>query len=130
MGGERIRKTTAKSRNNTFLSLSRSLLFTSHPVTTMPALTPISQPPHAISPEEHDALTSSTPANFDDIPPVLRWEDEAEISLAVPSWTAWSDAGPGTGGAANGDADDEMDGEAAANGAGGKVRGRLYVTEQ
>lgn len=97
----------------------------------MPALTPIAQPPHAISQEEHDALTSSTPANFDDIPPVLRWQGEAEVSLAVPSWTAWASAR-----APNANADGGVDGEANGDSEGGagemehKVRGQLYVTEQ
>ncbi|BEJ15717.1 hypothetical protein CspHIS471_0503220 [Cutaneotrichosporon sp. HIS471] len=79
-------------------------------------LTPISQPPHAISQAEHDQLTSSTPASFDDIPPVLRWEGDAEVSLAVPSWTAWDTA--------NGDTGE------GAHGVSHRVPGRMYVTEQ
>ncbi|KLT41874.1 hypothetical protein CC85DRAFT_286116 [Cutaneotrichosporon oleaginosum] len=90
----------------------------------MPALTPISQPPHSISAEEHDQLTSSTPASFDDIPPVLRWEGDAEVSLAVPSWTAWSKTGDEANGDANGDNNDS------GHGVSHRVPGRLYVTEQ
>lgn len=91
----------------------------------MPALTPIAQPPHSISPAEHEQLTSSTPASFDDIPPVLRWEGDAEISLAVPSWTAWSVK---TNGEANGDANGES--VDSGHGTTHRVPGRLYVTEQ
>ncbi len=90
----------------------------------MPALTPISQPPHSISPAEHDQLTSSTPASFDDIPPVLRWEGDAEVSLAVPSWTAWGTKEAN--GDANGDANDDDSGHGVSH----RVPGRLYVTEQ
>lgn len=67
-------------------------------------LSPISAPPHSISPEAHAELTSRTPASFSDIPPVLAWEGGAEIALAAASWPAW-------GGAA-------------------RVAGRLYVTEE
>lgn len=57
-------------------------------------------PPH-ISREEHTALTSSTPQSFDDIPPVLRFHDEVEITLS-----------PGTAVALD-----------------GRIRGSLWVTE-
>lgn len=99
----------------------------------MPALTPITQPPHAITQDEHDTLTSSTPASFDDIPPVLRWEGEAEVSLSVSSWTAWaSSRTPLAERGANGDAnnDEEMNGDNDSMAHTGRVSGRLYVTEQ
>ena len=56
------------------------------------------------SPEENDRLTSSTPANFADIPPVLRFEDaDAEVSLTPSTGLdGWTD---------------------------GKVQGKLWVTE-
>ncbi|EIM91386.1 uncharacterized protein STEHIDRAFT_153030 [Stereum hirsutum FP-91666 SS1] len=38
----------------------------------MPAVTPITEVPSYISPEEHRTLTASTPASFTSIPPVLR----------------------------------------------------------
>lgn len=38
----------------------------------MPAVTPITEIPSYISPEEHRTLTASTPASFTSIPPVLR----------------------------------------------------------
>lgn len=75
-------------------------------------LTPITSPPPSISPAAHDELTSSTPASFADIPPVLRWEDDAEVVVESGSWT-WGE------------------GAASANGSGApaRVAGRLYVTE-
>ncbi|GMK55658.1 hypothetical protein CspeluHIS016_0207140 [Cutaneotrichosporon spelunceum] len=98
----------------------------------MPALTPIAQPPHAISQAEHDQLTSSTPASFDDIPPVLRWEGDAEVSLSVPSWTAWGAAPEANG--VGGDGGDSCDsgggGNDGGHGVSHRVPGRLYVTEQ
>jgi nucleotide-sensitive chloride channel 1A len=38
-------------------------------------------PPNTVSREEHTSLTSSTPQSFGDIPPVLRFEDNVEITL-------------------------------------------------
>ncbi|TYJ54961.1 hypothetical protein B9479_004373 [Cryptococcus floricola] len=70
-------------------------------------LTQTSAPPQSISPEQHAQLTSSTPASFTDIPPVLRWEDDAEVELSSLSggWEAWGSQGT-------------------------KAGGRLYVTEE
>jgi nucleotide-sensitive chloride channel 1A len=65
-------------------------------------LSPLNAPPTYITPEEHTSLTSSTPTSFVDIPPVLRWSDEAvEVSLA-PHDGFWA----------------------------GKVKGQLWVTEE
>jgi nucleotide-sensitive chloride channel 1A len=41
-----------------------------------------STPPTTVSREEHASLTSSTPQSFDDIPPILRFEDSVEITLS------------------------------------------------
>lgn len=41
-----------------------------------------STPPTTVSREEHTSLTSSTPQSFGDIPPVLRFEDEVEVTLS------------------------------------------------
>lgn len=68
-------------------------------------LTPITAPPVSITLERHAELTSSTPASFSDIPPVLRWENDATVELATP-------------GAPQGWA------------SGVAVPGRLYVTEE
>ncbi|WVO17846.1 hypothetical protein L204_105544 [Cryptococcus depauperatus] len=67
-------------------------------------ITVITAPPAFISPEEHAQVTSSTPASFTDIPPVLRWSDEVEIHLSsvAGGWESWN---------------------------AGKARGKLYVTE-
>ncbi|WOO78429.1 Obg-like ATPase 1 [Vanrija pseudolonga] len=56
-----------------------------------------------------------TPASFADIPPVLRWEDDAEVVVESGSWTWGGSEGAGAG--ANG------------SGAAPRVKGRLYVTE-
>lgn len=47
-------------------------------------------PPPSVSQLEHDDLTSVTPQNFSDIPPVLHWQGPAEVEMNVPSWTSWS----------------------------------------
>ncbi|KAL1407727.1 hypothetical protein Q8F55_007160 [Vanrija albida] len=73
-------------------------------------LTPITTPPHSISPEAHAELTSRTPASFADIPPILRWEDDAEVLVDSGSWQ-WEGAGAANGGGAQ------------------RVPGRLFVTE-
>jgi nucleotide-sensitive chloride channel 1A len=39
-------------------------------------------PPTTVTREEHTTLTSSTPQSFDDIPPILRFEDNVEITLS------------------------------------------------
>jgi len=75
-------------------------------------LTPTTAPPNSVTPEAHAELTSRTPASFSDIPPVLRWEDDAEVELASPNWTHW----PAAADTANG-------------GVNAGVKGRLYVTE-
>lgn len=52
-------------------------------------LSELTAAPRHISPEEHAALTSSTPASFDDIPPVLRWTSgqvEVVLEPAQPFW--------------------------------------------
>jgi len=41
-----------------------------------------STPPTTVSRDEHASLTSSTPQSFDDIPPILRFEDNVEITLS------------------------------------------------
>ena len=51
-------------------------------------ISPLTEPPSFVSPEEHASLTSSTPGSFVDIPPVLRWGDEADISM-MPSSGGW-----------------------------------------
>jgi hypothetical protein len=38
-------------------------------------------PPTSISREEHTSLTSQTPQSFGDIPPILRFQDQVEITL-------------------------------------------------
>lgn len=75
--------------------------------------------PRHISPESHAEMTSSTPADFGDIPPILRWEDDASVELASPSetWAGWGKADA----TANGTNGTSVEGE---------VRGRLYVTEE
>jgi hypothetical protein len=40
------------------------------------ALTPISDPPKFTSKEEHANITSTTPASFSDIPPILNFQQE------------------------------------------------------
>jgi hypothetical protein len=40
-----------------------------------------STPPTSISREEHTSLTSQTPQSFGDIPPILRFQDQVEITL-------------------------------------------------
>ncbi|KIJ52654.1 hypothetical protein M422DRAFT_26224 [Sphaerobolus stellatus SS14] len=45
----------------------------------------ITEPPRSITLEEHRQLTSSTPASFDDIPPVLRHKEEGlTVTLDPP----------------------------------------------
>jgi len=39
-------------------------------------------PPTTVSREEHTSLTSSTPQSFGDIPPILKFEDDVEITLS------------------------------------------------
>ncbi|EIW72654.1 hypothetical protein TREMEDRAFT_25761 [Tremella mesenterica DSM 1558] len=67
-------------------------------------LSPATTPPTYISPEDHAALTSSTPGSFVDIPPILRWADEVEISMEPQDggWEGWDR----------------------------KVKGKLWVTEE
>ncbi|KAF8588896.1 hypothetical protein K439DRAFT_1645316 [Ramaria rubella] len=51
----------------------------------MAPVTLISSPPRSISPAEHRQLIASTPASFDDIPPVLRHKEEgAAVSFDPP----------------------------------------------
>jgi nucleotide-sensitive chloride channel 1A len=51
----------------------------------MPAATLISSVPSFVSVEEHRAIVGSTPASFNDIPPVLRYkEDNVSITLDPP----------------------------------------------
>ena len=46
-------------------------------------LVSLSSPPEYITPEARDSLTSSTPSSFQDIPPILRFqEDVVEVSMA------------------------------------------------
>lgn len=47
-------------------------------------------PPPSVSQTEHDELTSVTPQNFADIPPILHWQGPAEVEMNVPSWSSWS----------------------------------------
>ncbi|WVR05857.1 hypothetical protein IAU60_002883 [Kwoniella sp. DSM 27419] len=63
-----------------------------------------SAPPTTISLEEHATITSSTPTSFVDIPPVLRWVDDVEVTMSSTSggWESWSH---------------------------GRIGGKLYVTE-
>jgi nucleotide-sensitive chloride channel 1A len=42
-----------------------------------------STPPTTVSREEHTSITSSTPQSFGDIPPILRFEDQVEITLSA-----------------------------------------------
>ena len=64
-------------------------------------LTPTSTPPTHITPEEHVALTSSTPADFQSIPPVLRWSSEnVAVEVGGEGWYE------------------------------GKIQGKLWVTEE
>ena len=44
-------------------------------------LSPLSSPPAQITQEQHDIATSSTPETFDRNPPILRFEDDVEITL-------------------------------------------------
>lgn len=64
-----------------------------------------STPPTTVTREEHTTLTSSTPQSFDDIPPVLRFEDNVEITLS------------------QGEGSSSVSIE-------GRVNGKLWVTEQ
>ncbi|KAK8865882.1 hypothetical protein IAR55_001030 [Kwoniella newhampshirensis] len=61
-------------------------------------LSPLNSPPTSISPEEHAQLTSSTPSSFIDIPPVLRWSDQVEVTMSPThrGWESWP-AGPVSG---------------------------------
>lgn len=55
-----------------------------------PAIIPIDALPTYISPDEHKELVASTPASFNDIPPVLRHkEDNVSITLdpALPEFS-------------------------------------------
>lgn len=72
-------------------------------------LTPISQPPRFVSAEQHAELTSATPADFADIPPVLRWQGDVEVQ--PPS-------------------EDSDETDATANGHADKLKGTLWVTEE
>jgi nucleotide-sensitive chloride channel 1A len=65
-------------------------------------LAQLSSPPTYVSQEEHDALTSSTPESFTDIPPILRFLDE-EVEVVLSPATGWWE---------------------------GKVKGKLWVTEE
>jgi nucleotide-sensitive chloride channel 1A len=67
----------------------------------------VSLPPTFVSREEHASLTSQTPASFGDIPPVLRFNDQVEITLSPPS-------GSGSGSSVNIE---------------GRIQGQLWVTE-
>ena len=58
--------------------------------------------PQYISPDAHDDLTSATPSSFQDIPPILRFQDDAADVIVVPS-IGWA--------------------------GNGKVKGRIWVTE-
>jgi len=60
-------------------------------------------PPTTVSREEHTSLTSSTPQSFGDIPPILRFEDQVEITLS-----------PSEGSSINYE---------------GRIQGKLWVTE-
>ena len=62
-------------------------------------------PPTTVTREEHTTLTSSTPQSFGDIPPILRFEDNVEITLSQ----------------GEGSSSVSMD---------GRIRGKLWVTEQ
>jgi nucleotide-sensitive chloride channel 1A len=46
----------------------------------------ISEDPPFVSEEEHARITACTPANFADIPPILRWGDEAEVEVGGEGW--------------------------------------------
>jgi nucleotide-sensitive chloride channel 1A len=50
--------------------------------TTTMGLETTTNPPTTVSREEHTTLTSSTPQSFGDIPPILRFEDNVEITLS------------------------------------------------
>ncbi|WWC58584.1 uncharacterized protein I303_101127 [Kwoniella dejecticola CBS 10117] len=57
-------------------------------------LSPINEPPHSITPEEHAQITSSTPSSFVDIPPILRWADDVEVDVTLSpltgGWEGWA----------------------------------------
>ncbi|ORX34301.1 regulator of volume decrease after cellular swelling-domain-containing protein [Kockovaella imperatae] len=64
--------------------------------------TPTSDVPPFVTPEAHDALTSSTPASFNDIPPTLRFQDDAvEVTMEPSRGWDWS----------------------------GRIKGKIWVTE-
>lgn len=65
---------------------------------SMPAATLITAVPTSISPQEHRALVASTPASFNDIPPILRHKEEnVSVTLDPPlEGFAASDGAQGT----------------------------------
>ncbi|TFK50036.1 hypothetical protein OE88DRAFT_1713189 [Heliocybe sulcata] len=61
----------------------------------MPSVTPITAIPTFVSPEEHKTLVESTPASFNDIPPVLRHKEEnvlVKLDPAAEGFTGEGDA--------------------------------------
>ncbi|KAG9015254.1 hypothetical protein FRB93_012953 [Tulasnella sp. JGI-2019a] len=57
----------------------------------MPAITIITELPHFVSKEEHAEITTRTPEDFSDIPPVIRRKDEnvrVELDPALPNLAA------------------------------------------
>lgn len=68
-------------------------------------VTPLTSTPRHISADAHAELTSATPADFAEIPPILRWEGEVEVTPPATN-----------DGTANGHAD--------------KQTGTLWVTEE
>jgi hypothetical protein len=92
-----------------FVNCTDRQSFTFHPFnlvhTTTMGLETTTNPPTTVSREEHTTLTSSTPQSFGDIPPILRFEDNVEITLSQ----------------GEGSSPVSID---------GRVRGKLWVTEQ
>jgi nucleotide-sensitive chloride channel 1A len=48
----------------------------------MPAIHPISALPAFVSPDQHASLVASTPASFNDIPPIARHQEQ-NVTLAL-----------------------------------------------
>jgi hypothetical protein len=97
-------------------------------------LTPTNEPPRAISAAEHADLTSRTPSDFADIPPIQHWVGDAEVVLTSGTWKHWpisaetqANGHDGTIGTADVDADandDEIEPMPV------RAKGRLHVTTE
>ncbi|CED84175.1 Chloride ion current inducer protein [Phaffia rhodozyma] len=59
-------------------------------------LSKISSPPRFISPEDHSALTSSTPESFASIPPIIRHKQENVTVNFSPEWEGYGSRTTGT----------------------------------